>query len=358
MACQGCGRESETRLCCPTCIELGQTSFFCNQECFAKNWAAHSQFHEGVRKKKAEEAAAARMASRQAQVKESASYPRGMGAPLPGGMPLVSSFGASQKRATTGAAKKSDDGVANPPASGQGMLGSFFDQAKAMLSGSETSAVRGQDGQANRPRLRERSPAPAAGAKGPQATLQKPRPAFSLQTGLVAVLIFAVLGGGLLYVQHQRFAEEAAAGGQAALTAAAAAAVSLEGAPREETLVVAAEEAPGPRGNGAATSPPVSADLRAELAALRETVEKHEKMLRYVMDRYVEKDLRTAPQPQQGGVQASVVNASQAGATAAAEVKSEARAGDAPRKRKAGGDTSMVGMPQPEATAEASASSD
>ncbi|CAK0823899.1 unnamed protein product, partial [Prorocentrum cordatum] len=32
MACQGCGRVSETRLCCPTCVELGRTSFFCGQE--------------------------------------------------------------------------------------------------------------------------------------------------------------------------------------------------------------------------------------------------------------------------------------------------------------------------------------
>ncbi|CAE6935476.1 RPS2B, partial [Symbiodinium sp. CCMP2456] len=67
----------------------------------------------------------------------------------------------------------------------------------------------------------------------------------------------------------------------------------------------------------------VSADLKAELQALRETVDKHEKMLRYVMDRYVEKDLRSTPQSQQGGVQASVVNASQSGAPAVAEVKSE-----------------------------------
>jgi len=354
MACQGCGRESENRLCCPTCKELGQTSFFCSQECFAKNWAAHTPFHDAIRKKKADEAAAAaRAAARPAPAKESASYPRGMGAPLPGGMPLVSSFGASQKRASTGAAKKSDDGVASPPGS---MFGSFFDRAKALLSGSDQKpGGRGNETQSGRPGLRERSPAPAGPRGGAgAAALQKPKPAFSLQTGLVAVIVFAVLGGGLLYVQHQRFAEEAAAGGQAALTAAAAAAVSLEGAVREETLVVA-EEATGAHSNAAATSPPVSADLKAELQALRETVDKHEKMLRYVMDRYVEKDLRSTPQTQQGGVQASVVNASQSGVPAVAEVKSEARAGDAPRKRKAGGDTSMVGMPQPESTASAEA---
>jgi len=122
---------------------------------------------------------------------------------------------------------------------------------------------------------------------------------------------------------------------------------------------VAPEEGPGGRSPASASAPPAgaSADLRAELQALRETVEKHEKMLRYVMDRYVEKDLRAAPQIPQGSVQASVVNASLGGGPEAAEAKSEARAGDAPRKRKAGGDTSMVGMPQPE-SAEASASAE
>lgn len=51
-------------------------------------------------------------------------YPRGMGAPLPGGTPLVKGFG--QKRA---AAKKSDD--ATSPPSGGG-LSSWMDAAKHM----------------------------------------------------------------------------------------------------------------------------------------------------------------------------------------------------------------------------------
>ncbi|OLP75184.1 hypothetical protein AK812_SmicGene45060, partial [Symbiodinium microadriaticum] len=37
------------------------------------------------------------------------------------------------------------------------------------------------------------------------------------------------------------------------------------------------------------------------LLSRAEDVDKHEKMLRYVMDRYVEKDLRSAPEPPQGG---------------------------------------------------------
>ncbi|CAK0823900.1 unnamed protein product, partial [Prorocentrum cordatum] len=53
MACQGCGRVSETRLCCPTCVELGRTSFFCGQECFTKNWKTHAALHDLLRKQRA-----------------------------------------------------------------------------------------------------------------------------------------------------------------------------------------------------------------------------------------------------------------------------------------------------------------
>ena len=96
-------------------------------------------------------------------------------------------------------------------------------------------------------------------------------------------------------------------------------------------------------------------DLRAEVLALKDIVEKHEKMLRYVMDRYVEKDVAAAPKEGalKGTKQATVANLSQPeGLVAAPEVKGEARAGDAPRKRKTGApDSSMVGMPQPEGMA-------
>ncbi|CEM07383.1 unnamed protein product [Vitrella brassicaformis CCMP3155] len=45
VSCQGCGKETDTRLCCPKCTALGRTSFFCSQECFAKNWPAHNKLH-------------------------------------------------------------------------------------------------------------------------------------------------------------------------------------------------------------------------------------------------------------------------------------------------------------------------
>eukprot|EP00971_Amphidinium_carterae_P274943 5455619-Amphidinium_carterae.1 len=51
MACQGCGRTSVSRLCCPTCVEYGRQSFFCSQECFTKNWKSHNQLHEILKRK-------------------------------------------------------------------------------------------------------------------------------------------------------------------------------------------------------------------------------------------------------------------------------------------------------------------
>lgn len=156
------------------------------------------------------------------------------------------------------------------------------------------------------------------------------------------MIVFTVLVGGFLYLQHQRLAEESAPSGQAALSAAAAAVINVASEAKEESTV------PEEGGKSSAN------DLRAEISALKDMVEKHEKMLRYVMDRYVEKDVAAAPKEgAQGTKQATVANLSLTeggvGGVATPEVKGEARAGDAPRKRKTGApDSSMVGMPQPE----------
>ncbi|KAF4742984.1 hypothetical protein FOZ62_014707 [Perkinsus olseni] len=46
VSCQGCGRWTETKLCCPKCsASFARTSFFCNQKCFEDNWAEHSKLH-------------------------------------------------------------------------------------------------------------------------------------------------------------------------------------------------------------------------------------------------------------------------------------------------------------------------
>ncbi|CAL1155434.1 unnamed protein product, partial [Cladocopium goreaui] len=188
-------------------------------------------------------------------------------------------------------------------------------------------------------------------------------------------------------------------GQSAALSAAAAAVINVASEAKEES--------PAPEEGGKSSARELSFgefrvnDLRAEISALKDLVgpfdvghvEKHEKMLRprddvamrdglgYVMDRYVEKDVAAAPKEgAQGTKQATVANLSLTeggvgGNVATPEVKGEARAGrtdrcregqrsssDAPRKRKTGAawkqmatgndvapDSSMVGMPQPEA---------
>lgn len=44
-ACQGCGIQTPSSLVCPTCTQLGRSSFFCTQDCFHKNWGVHQKLH-------------------------------------------------------------------------------------------------------------------------------------------------------------------------------------------------------------------------------------------------------------------------------------------------------------------------
>eukprot|EP00391_Amoebophrya_sp_Ameob2_P009886 CAMPEP_0178991504 /NCGR_PEP_ID=MMETSP0795-20121207/5565_1 /TAXON_ID=88552 /ORGANISM="Amoebophrya sp., Strain Ameob2" /LENGTH=837 /DNA_ID=CAMNT_0020683221 /DNA_START=146 /DNA_END=2659 /DNA_ORIENTATION=+ len=45
ISCQGCGQQTGSELCCPTCNQYGRSSFFCTQECFRKNWSVHRRLH-------------------------------------------------------------------------------------------------------------------------------------------------------------------------------------------------------------------------------------------------------------------------------------------------------------------------
>jgi hypothetical protein len=55
-SCQGCGSPSGTQLCCPECVKLGRTTYFCSQTCFAKNWATHCQLHRLIKQQRELEA--------------------------------------------------------------------------------------------------------------------------------------------------------------------------------------------------------------------------------------------------------------------------------------------------------------
>eukprot|EP01070_Trichotokara_eunicae_P002739 Trichotokara_eunicae@DN2873_c0_g1_i2.p1 len=44
--CVGCGKETESKLSCPTCVKLKlPKAIFCGQECFKTNWSEHKLFH-------------------------------------------------------------------------------------------------------------------------------------------------------------------------------------------------------------------------------------------------------------------------------------------------------------------------
>lgn len=371
MACLGCGAVTETKLCCPTCGELGQTSFFCTQECFTKSWAEHSKVHELLRRKRASTLAGGGISS-SAPAKPQppppkqdtySAYPKSRAAPLPGGMPLVGNF-AAQKRnpgaTSVGAAKKSDDAEN----SGLAVLGSLVGHAKAMFGSQGATATNSaRAGHQNGSRLRERSnsrdatkAAVAANTKQGGASPDRgAKPSVSLQNALWVLVLITVFAGGGLYMQQRRMAEEFTGDGQAALSAAAQLVVrSAKGGNEEAAVVVASDQtAPAAAADSASVSEkgsPASVDsLRAEIAGLRDMVEKHDKMLRYVMERYQEKEFKASQEAAPPGVKAAEVEFSQPSLRGGAgEVTSEGRSGDAVRKRKAGGDSSMVGMPQSE----------
>lgn len=45
--CAGCKNEVETKLACPKCMQMSLTpTYFCNQDCFKTNYAAHNKIHK------------------------------------------------------------------------------------------------------------------------------------------------------------------------------------------------------------------------------------------------------------------------------------------------------------------------
>mmetsp|Transcript_23372 Transcript_23372/g.61554 ORF Transcript_23372/g.61554 Transcript_23372/m.61554 type:complete len:298 (+) Transcript_23372:247-1140(+) len=158
MACQGCGRVSEKRLCCPTCIEFGRTSFFCGQECFTTNWNAHNQLHELMRRKQGVveggtpaglDAGPLEVVPPSAVASSGAAGLGGGGggggasgsrgfAPLAGGTSIVNLSG--QKRSST-SAPLVPAAAAGGSAAGGGIFGSLVGHARAVLGDSGAAAT-------------------------------------------------------------------------------------------------------------------------------------------------------------------------------------------------------------------------
>lgn len=347
MACQGCGRVSQNRMCCPTCIEFGRTSFFCSQECFTKNWKSHSQLHELLKKKQALAGigtdSTTDVESGQGSVGSTArpkttsptedmpstsitSSTRRNLAPLPGGASLVTNFGA-EKRSTngaTGAAKRNAD---NPQI--QGVVGDVVGRTWAFVSSALRSSGSGQGLTTTAAGARQRansgsvpvaqSPrgkvAAAQGGKSPWWSTLTRR--FALNGLLWALALTTIVASGMFYREHLRYADEqrvdqaildvpdiktgatrevrsgssideatqAQQNDASSVASPLLAGLGLGGA----SGATAANTADATSNANAATSQVNS--LRAEVAALRELVERHDKMLRYVMDRYVEKGI-------------------------------------------------------------------
>lgn len=286
MACQGCGRHGDNRLCCPTCIEYGRTSFFCGQECFTSNWKVHSALHDHLKKKQEMGAApAASGGGRPAPSPLPRVEDRGRagigGSAIAGGASLAPKRQPAVLPSATKEAPKKDGGV--PGASAANALGSMFTAAATMFGNAANTQKTAppRDDPAGKARLRSRSPAPRTmGAAAPGVG----KPKSQMQMGLCALALFTVLGGCFLYREHQRYgdderivvqqfvgdAEEIKTQESLAPQAIASSAVNAE------SMIDQAREKD------------VNA-LRVEVSSLRELVDRHDKMLRYVMDRYVEK---------------------------------------------------------------------
>jgi hypothetical protein len=120
-----------------------------------------------------------------------------------------------------------------------------------------------------------------------------------LQLGFCALAIFTVIGGTLFYREHQRYADRA--GSDTDLDEATP--TFLAGVSRSRVAASAANA--GNTGGIAATAAADLKGLWSELSSVREHIERHDKMLRYVMERYVERGSSNTDivlGPKQGGV--------------------------------------------------------
>lgn len=325
MACQGCGNDSQKKLCCPTCVQLGRKSFFCGQECFTKNWKTHNQLHNLLKKQKALEQQAA---ASPATVENGEAGPVTLGtssgstalsappssalgsaastqpmsdraakafAPLPGGDALLSHLNSQVAPAAAAAAaglvNKAQGLAKDGAAAGLGdMVGRFsaslFGPVEPARGREATSNVRARgasrdrDGRSGLPPGR-----PRADSRGEKGDKPPPAKASLAKTGLRALGALAFVAAGTYYLGYVAMKDEPQVDPVL---------VDLSGA----EPVAATKLPPGGIFAGGIVSetqsdPLSSAELRAlqaELESLRGLLERHDKMLRYIMDRYVEKD--------------------------------------------------------------------
>jgi len=202
------------------------------------------------------------------------------------------------------------------------MLGSTQPGAPAVAN------VLSRFGGSARARARSPPPEPAVDSHPPRRS-EAPAPRarqFSVQLSLWALVTVSATAGMLFYREHQRFTDDAtearptalasgpldflsgseSVGADKASVADGAAAAGDDVATAAVVVADSAVAAAAPAGavaaEGAARAEVVSAAaavvaLRAEVSSLKQELERHGKMLRYIMDRYVEKKL-DGPKPE------------------------------------------------------------
>jgi len=275
-------------MCCPTCIELGRTTFFCGQECFTKSWKTHCQVHDVLRKTAAAEKGAnhgAGGASSSTSVAQPARPQQDRGrssvgrSALTGGVSLATGI---KKPASVAAAAKT------------GMLGSIVDQAWGTLFGAAgalavTATRLGSSSQpeekSGKPRARSRSRSENTVSTSGSPSVSRPKS--YMQMGICALAVLTLLGGALLYREHQRYVEEDRAAMQRVHTVEDQEMLKdIAGASDDSVVSVGSPVMPD---STAIASGSDVDSLRLEIHVLHDTIDRQDKMLKYVMGRFEEK---------------------------------------------------------------------
>jgi len=269
--------------------------------------------------------------------------------PLPGGTSLEPPLTASQhKRVSTPANKKQN--ATND--SGLGTIGGWVKRVQAVFAEPDTASA--AKPVANR---KDVAKTPALGANQQRQAASSPansQPAkqSSVQWGVVALVIVTVIVGGVFYRELHKPTDEQ---------------FSPSGFLEPEPGRLAQAPSPSEVGQGASTDSVSQSrnrveELGAVVAEIRDMVQRHDKMMRYIMDRYVEKADASLSSARRGNItvvggrtfashQASEVNFSLPELLASQGYADSGHAGDTVRKRKGANDAFAsveVGLPEVE----------
>jgi len=179
------------------------------------------------------------------------------------------------------------------------MFGSIMNQAMAKFGGGKAP-----DRQPTPQRAAADNRPPMLKAAGKSASPSRP-----VQQGLWALVIITILGGVVFYREHVRIADLEGSSASSAFLAVApkeaseaseadGSVIKTQDGTEISVIAPAVAASSGELAAAAVASAAVSTEaagsaavssLRSEVASLRQSLQRHEQMLRYIMDRYVEK---------------------------------------------------------------------